>query len=251
LYSISDLFGRKYVDHAGNQPTVLEGRTLVAEDDDDEITKRPSKFVHRLTHLDASNVIADVPMESDLVTVNELRKYVSKIQEDMIAIEAEISWEDVIPIMQNISVALSCDGAPAFALLRMRRRGRIKNEETVPFTIISGAFCLLFSAYKANGKLFGFSHLREFFSLQRSTDKQLDWVMKPGDPNQFEDELMMIVFGLPVDAIMGLIETKRREDQNATVEVSVADVMDHKLAKACNPRIPWWRCSFFRNALPI
>jgi hypothetical protein len=28
--------------------------------------------------------------------------------------------------------------------------------------------------------------------------------MEPGDPNQVEDELMMIVFGVTADAIMGL-----------------------------------------------
>jgi hypothetical protein len=51
-------FGRKLVDDAENQPTVLEGRSLVAEDDnvdvdadvDDERTKRPSKFVRQPAH---------------------------------------------------------------------------------------------------------------------------------------------------------------------------------------------------------
>jgi hypothetical protein len=66
----------------------------------------------------------------------------------------------------------------------------------------------------------------------RRTDKQLDWVMEPGDPNQVEDELMMMVFGVTADAIMGLLETKRQEDPNATVELSAADVVDHMLARA-------------------
>jgi hypothetical protein len=79
------------------------------------------------------------------------------------------------------------------------------------------------SSYKANGKLFAFSHLRDFFSLWRSTDKQLDWVMEPGDPNQVEDELMMMVFGVTADAMMGLLETKNREDRYTTVELSAAD----------------------------
>jgi hypothetical protein len=79
---------------------------------------------------------------------------------------------------------------------------------------------LLISAYKAKGKLFAFSHLRDR-SLWRRTDKQLDWVMYPGDRNQIEDKT--------VDAIMGLLETKKQEDRNATVELSAADVVDQSV----------------------
>jgi hypothetical protein len=57
--------------------------------------------------------------------------------------------------------------------------------------------------------------------------------MEPGDPNQVEDALMMMVFGVPTDAIMGLLETKRQEDRNATVELSAADVGYHMLARVC------------------
>ena len=42
-----------------------------------------------------------------------------------------------------------------------------------------------------------------------------------------------MVFGVTADAIMGLLETKRQEDRNATVELSAADVADHMLARAC------------------
>ncbi len=83
------------------------------EDDDDEITERPTKFVRRPTHLRAK----------------DSRGYASD---------------------GGVPVAFSCDGAPAYALLRMRRV-RIKRGETVPFTIISGGFHLLLSAYKAKG----------------------------------------------------------------------------------------------------
>ena len=56
--------------------------------------------------------------------------------------------------------------------------------------------------------------------------------MEPGDPNQVVNELMMMVFGVTADGIMGLLETKRQEDPNATVELSAVDVMDHMLARA-------------------
>jgi hypothetical protein len=39
---------------------------------------------------------------------------------------------------------------------------------------------------------------------------------------------------------MGLLETKRQEDPNATVKLSAADVVDHMHAK-----VPGWRCSSF------
>jgi hypothetical protein len=42
-----------------------------------------------------------------------------------------------------------------------------------------------------------------------------------------------MVFGATADAIMGLLETKRLEDPNTTVELSAADVVDHMLARAC------------------
>jgi hypothetical protein len=126
-----DLLGSNCFGDAETQPIIIEGRSLVAEGDDadvdadddgddDELTKRPSKLVRRPTHLSADNVIADCPMESDLdsnETVNELLNHVLNIQEDMLAMEVECGWEDVMPIMQDIPVALSCDGAPAYALL--------------------------------------------------------------------------------------------------------------------------------------
>jgi hypothetical protein len=55
--------------------------------------------------------------------------------------------------------------------------------------------------------------------------------MEPGDPSQVEDELMVV--GVPAEAIIGLLETKRQEDRNAMVELSAVDVVDHRLARAC------------------
>jgi hypothetical protein len=89
------------------------------------------------------------------------------------------------------------------------RRGRIKKGEAVPFTIISCGLQLFLSAYVANGNTFTSSHLRDLFSLSRRTDKELNWAIEPGDPNQVDDKLIMMVIGVTIDAIMGLIETKR------------------------------------------
>jgi hypothetical protein len=76
LYSIPDLFGRKFVDNAENQPAILSGLgglTLPVEEDvdatdvdtddatdADETTKLLSVFVRPPTHLDVNHAITDV-----------------------------------------------------------------------------------------------------------------------------------------------------------------------------------------------
>jgi hypothetical protein len=52
---------------------------------------------------------------------------------------------------------------------------------------------------------------------------------------------MTIVLGVTADAIMGLLETKRQEDPNATVKLSAADGGDARSS-------PWVALFFFRNA---
>lgn len=42
---------------------------------------------------------------------------------------------------------------------------------------------------------------------------------------------MMVVIGVTVDAVMGLLETKRQEDGNAMNDLSAADVVDQILAR--------------------
>jgi hypothetical protein len=80
-------------------------------------------------------------VESDLHsngTGNELLKYVLKIQKDMLVVKVESDWEDVRPIVLDIPVALSCNGAPAYTLLRIKR-GRIKIGKEVPITCVASS----------------------------------------------------------------------------------------------------------------
>jgi hypothetical protein len=56
--------------------------------------------------------------------------------------------------------------------------------------------------------------------------------MEPGDPNQIEDELIMMIFGLLIDAIMGLLATKRKNDPDACFDISAVDVLDHMRSRA-------------------
>jgi hypothetical protein len=119
-------------------------RTMGEEDDDDgnvDTTKLPSTFVRSPTHPNANHAIVEVLVESALhsnETGNELLKHVLKIQKDMLVVEAESDWEDVRPIVLEIPVALSCNGAPAYSLLR-RKRGRIKIGKEVLITCVASS----------------------------------------------------------------------------------------------------------------
>lgn len=120
-------------------------------------------------------------------------------------------WEEITPISSDVPFLMACDGAPASQMARMQ----IENPEKVPACILSGGFHMMLSGYKAQGKLFAKTHLEDIFSLWRTTEGKLKWVMEPGDPNQIEDELIMMLLGLFTHAILGLIETKREADPNA------------------------------------
>ena len=58
-----------------------------------------------------------------------------------------------------------------------------------------GGFHLILETHKKRGSLFGDTHLRDIFRKWRPTDKQLDWVMAPGDPNQVDSEIVMYHLG--------------------------------------------------------
>mmetsp|Transcript_31618 Transcript_31618/g.36892 ORF Transcript_31618/g.36892 Transcript_31618/m.36892 type:complete len:106 (+) Transcript_31618:791-1108(+) len=52
-------------------------------------------------------------------------------------------------------------------------------------TKLFGGFHLLLETHKKRGSIFGTTHLRDFFSKLRNSDKQqLDWVMGPEDPKR-------------------------------------------------------------------
>ena len=82
--------------------------------------------------------------------------------------------------------------------------------------------------------MFGPTHLRDFFSAWRTTDKQLDWVMHPGDPNQVDAELIMYHLAMYTAAVRGLIKSKRdeREPGVESINLNPCDVVDHMVARA-------------------
>jgi hypothetical protein len=65
-------------------------------------------------------------------------------------------------------------------------------------------FSFGFASSQKRGDMFGPTHLCDFFSAWRTADKQLDWVMHPGDPNQVDAELIMYLLAMYTAAIQSL-----------------------------------------------
>jgi hypothetical protein len=220
IFKVTDTFGRQSLVEPPDGGRI---ESVYVEVDDD---------TEGATHLEANNAFSDVPMQADLnkiSTCEAVMDYTALNQAAILAQEDdEEGWENEEPILLNSPATLACDGAPA----KMMKRMQTKDPDKYVGTIISGGFHMLLSAYKALGKMFGASHLVDFFSLWRKTDGQLKWVMEPGDPNQIEDELIMMIFGLLIDAIMGLIATKRKDDPGASFDISAVDVLDHMRSRA-------------------
>jgi hypothetical protein len=217
-----DLFGRTIVEHEETADLAHHEHVESVVEEDERIAK---------THFEANNAHLDVPMMADLskkTTCQDLIDYTASIQKQMLAKESPEGWEDIPPILEHVPMLMACDGQPAATMERIK----IEDPEKVPACILSGGFHMMLSGYKAQGKLFAETHLKDIFSLWRKTEGKLKWVMEPGDPNQIEDELIMMLLGLFTHAILGLIETKREADPNAEFELSAVDVLEHMLARA-------------------
>jgi hypothetical protein len=218
-----DLFGRTSVER---EETAL---LALVEHDHLEAVVVEDESVAK-THFEANNAYVDVLMMKDLSkkdTCQDLIDYTFDIQKQMLEKESPEGWEDIPPISELDTLLMACDGAPAATMERIK----IAHPEKVPACILSGGFHMMLSGYKAQGKLFAKTHLEDIFSLWRKTEGKLKWVMEPGDPNQIEDELIMMLLGLFTHAILGLIETKREADPNAEFELSAVDVLEHMLAR--------------------
>ena len=90
----------------------------------------------------------------------------------------------------------------------------------------------MLTAWKAHGRLFGKTHLRPIFSCWRGTDKQLDWVLNPGDPNLIEDENIMTVIAHYIVTIWAVCDKKLRESTSYDVKITASEVIDHMVERA-------------------
>jgi hypothetical protein len=193
-----------------------------------------------LTNLEANDATVDRPLRADLNSTScvmavldyalQVRDAILNLEEDEDAEEdgedAEF-WLNTQPLMESYGIPIACDGSPAYATSVLKRKEEDKYKYILCF---SGGFHLELEMHRKRGDIFGPTHLREIFSSWRKTNKQLDWVMSPGDPTQMSDELLLVILAQYTCAVRGLVET--RIDQGGSLDVSAADVVDHMISRA-------------------
>lgn len=201
----------------------------------DPVTRQcpiPDDNNNKSTHFERNHAIVDRAMQMDLgkkETCVKLGNYMERLKETNLAQRPAEGWEDVRPISKDIPIMLACDGQLAGQIQRLKMTNEIQTQ-----TIVAG-FHLSLSAYKALGKLFAETHLKDFFKCWRKSDKQLKWVLDPGDLNQVEEELTMMMMGILSDATFHCVNKKKREagdSRSASVDVSSTDVIDHIIKRA-------------------
>jgi hypothetical protein len=133
---------------------------------------------------------------------------------------------DVKPILKDVKPAVCGDGLPTHMFTRLAR------QEPNPYSTLDyyfGGFHLVLNGYRDSGRSWEESHLGHFFHAWRPTEKQLAWVMHPGDPNQIEDEMIMYSLAMKTAACIGAAEHLRAATQSESVELSPAAVNKHML----------------------
>lgn len=192
------------------------------------------------TFYDANHAIIDRPLHEDLAndkTAEKLMNYSLEVVNRALLDENKPNnWQDFPdkdkPIMKHIGAPLLGDGNPTHAMNKITRQ----NPEMFQGKIhaLFGGFHSMLEGHKKRGSLFGPTHLAPFFSCWRPTQGQLDWVLKPGDPNQINGELTMYHCAMYTMAIRGLIKAKADETNtpNDIVQISPTDVVDFMLERA-------------------
>jgi hypothetical protein len=155
IHTMPHLFGRKLdpdvVAHGGGTREDDDTNTSEAEDEDE--AEAEDEEVDRATILERNNAFADTPMQLNLAkksTCQLLVDYAMEVQNKALACNVEDEcWDTVRPILEDVPILLSCDGAPA----TMVAKSKLKDPESVPAGIDAGGFHLLLASYKALGNL--------------------------------------------------------------------------------------------------
>lgn len=149
------------------------------------------------SNYDANDATIDVPLQHDLAadkTLEILLSYSETLAENALKDENDKDEEqDFPPIMSQLSPYLLWDGNPIWGIYKHLRKNGDNYKRRMPAYF--GGFHLVLETHKKRGSLFGESHLRDIFRNWRKSDKQLDWVMDPGDPSQIDDEMIMYHLG--------------------------------------------------------
>lgn len=168
--------------------TALGAKKIVAEREEN---RAPVKCF--ATNYDANDASVEVPIPHDLAsddTLAILMDYSVALSKQCLS-DQEATEEDYEPIMNNVYPYLLGDGNPIWGIYKLRRKKALDKRINAYF----GGFHLILEVHKKRGLMFGDTHLRDIFGKWRKTDKQLDWVLDPGDPNQVDEESTMYHLG--------------------------------------------------------
>jgi hypothetical protein len=97
---------------------------------------------------------------------------------------------DVQPILKDVEPAVCGDVLPTHMFTRLARQEVRYNMLDFHFR----GFHEVLNAYRGNGRSFKENHIGHYFKSWRPTEKQLDWVMNPGDPNQINRDEDCIMY---------------------------------------------------------
>lgn len=189
---------REWVWGAAEISTAYGAKRRISEEEMEVFRLETKNSPHFVTNYDANNSVLDVPLKQDLATdqaLDTLLEYAESLTDRCLEHESE-EWEDVEqfdPIMNDMSSFLCGDGNPVWGITKQLRKNPAKYKRRMK--AFFGGFHLVLEAHKKRGKMFGDTHLRDFFKKWRKTEGQLEWVMDPGDPNQVEEELEMYYLG--------------------------------------------------------
>ena len=166
--------------------------------DSDGISKQNISCTYE-TNYDANNATVDVPLQQDLATDKTLEillAYSESLAKNCLENKKnddEDSNNNFTPIMNDLCPYLLGDGNPIWGIYKLLRKNEGKYGKRMPAYF--GGFHLVLETHKKRGSLFADTHLCDIFRQWRPSDKQLEWVMSPGDPNQVNDEMMMYHLG--------------------------------------------------------
>ena len=181
--------------HYSHKIPEVDGALKLATPSDDNDFSRENIVVPFESNYDANNATIDVPLQHDLAadkTLEILLSYSESLAENTLK-NKNNEEEDFPPIMDKLSPYLLGDGNPVWGIYKLLRKNGGQYKRRMPAYF--GGFHLVLETHKKRGSLFGDSHLCDIFRKWRKSDKQLEWVMDPGDPTQVNEEMMMYHLG--------------------------------------------------------
>ena len=221
---IPDVFSSRVVD-------IEEQPTLIPCHDPEESLKAE-------TPLDVNRALIDVPAEKDLNSlemVEILVDYLSQVKELLLALPDD-GPDDIFkdlddnskpqPIMEDVRPSAAGDGLPSHMMSKLLKEASELSEKV---QVSFGGFHTKLSGCKSNGIFFE-THLEQIFTPWRNTEGMINWVKNPGDPNQLEDELTLVIAAFNVSAIRGLVA--HRKQIGGSLEISAVDVEEFIIERA-------------------